>query len=103
MRATVERILSELQIDGLDGHRLREVETILRLLMRHLNRSVADALNRLGRVTALEQASDSLRRMRESMMWVEANRQEGDERTIQRYLMKAAQAGSEVVASIESL
>jgi hypothetical protein len=54
-------------------------------------------------VTALEQASDSLRRMRESMMWVEANRQEGDERTIQRYLMKAAQAGSEVVASIESL
>lgn len=103
MRATVDRILAELQVDGLDAHRLREVETILRLLMRHLNRGVADAVNRLGHVAPLEQAREALRRMRESLTWVEMNRDESGVAQIQRRLVEAAGAGSEVVALMESL
>lgn len=103
MRATVDRILAELQVEGMDGHRLREIETILRLLMRHLNRNVADALNRLGRMTPLEQASDALRRMREAMTWVETNRDNADVASIRRRLADAARAGSMVVAAMESL
>lgn len=103
MRATVDRILAELQVEGMDGHRLREIETILRLLMRHLNRGVADALNRLGHITPLEQASDALRQMREAMDWVDAHRDDGDVASIRRRLTDAARAGSSVVSSIETL
>jgi hypothetical protein len=103
MRATVDRIVAELQVEGLDAHRLREVETILRLLMRHLNRSVADAVNRLGHVAPLERAGEALRRMRESLTWVELNRDGNRVGQIQRRLVEAAGAGSEVVALMESL
>jgi hypothetical protein len=103
MRATVDRVLAELQVQGLDGHRLREVETILRLLMRHLNRGIADALNRVGRVAPLEQAGEALRRMREALTWVEAHRDDVDIRRIQARLIDAARAGSDVVAAMETL
>lgn len=103
MRATVDRILAELQVDGMDAHRLREIETVLRLLMRHLNRSMADALNRLGHTAPLEYASDALRQMREALTWVEAHRDDGDVASIRRRLTDAAQAGSSVVLAMESL
>lgn len=103
MRATVDRILDELQVEGLDAHRLREIETVLRLLMRHLNRNVADALNRLGQITSIEQASDALRRMREAMTWVETHRDDADVASIRRRLTDAARAGSVVVTAMESL
>lgn len=99
----MDRVLTELQMDGVDSHRLREVETILRLLMRHLNRSLADALNRLGYVGPLERAGNSLRRMREAMTWVETNRKESDVRSIRSRLVEAALAGSDVVSAMESL
>lgn len=103
MRATVDRILAELDVEGLDAHRLREVETILRLLIRHLNRSVADALNRVGRVAPVERASAALRRMRETLTWVEMHRDDTPVETIQSFLSQAARAGSDVVDAMESL
>jgi hypothetical protein len=103
MRATVDRILSEVEVSGLDAHRLREVETILRLLIRHLNRNVADALNRLGRVAAVERASRALWQMREALTWVETHRDDKSAELIQRHLIDAARAGSEVMDAMESL
>jgi hypothetical protein len=103
MRATVDRILGELQIDGLDAHRLREVETVLRLLMRHLNRGVADAVNRLGQIDPLEKAGEALRHMRESLTWVEEHRDGSSVSLIQQRLVEATQAGSEVVTLMEAL
>ena len=103
MRATVDRLLGELDVDGLDAHRLREVETILRLLMRHLTRSVADAMNRLGPVESLGRAGAALRRMREVLTWVEIHRDSFPVSEIQQKLSEAASAGSQVVAAMESL
>jgi hypothetical protein len=103
MRATVDRILAELQVEGMDAHRLREIETILRLLMRHLNRSVADALNRLGHTAPLQRASEALRQMREALTWVETHRDDADVASIRRRLTDAARAGSSVVLAMESL
>ncbi len=103
MRATVDRMLAELQVEGMDAHRLREIETILRLLMRHLNRSVADAVNRVGNTVPLERASDALRGMREAMTWVETHRDDTDVASIRRRLTDAARAGSGVVSAIETL
>lgn len=103
MRATVDRLAVELDGDHLDGHRLREIETVLRLLMRHLNRAVADALHRLGSSGVLEDASGALRRMREAMTWVEANREASDLWVIQTRLLDAARSSRDVLAVMERL
>src|SRR5438270_4958022 len=71
MGETWRRLLGEIQQDQ-DRHRLLEIETIIRLLVPHLTRAVADEVH-AGRTEELGEARSALLKMRDHLSWVRGN------------------------------
>jgi hypothetical protein len=72
MRRTCRRLTEELQSD-VDGHRLLEIETIVRLLVPHMTRAVAESIH-AGKASELGDAGAVLVRMRDHLTWVDGHR-----------------------------
>ncbi|HZU14247.1 MAG TPA: hypothetical protein VFB58_15510 [Chloroflexota bacterium] len=77
MLEIARRLEEELAGHPLDNHRLREIETIVRLLIPHLTRAVVGALQRDGETPDLHAARAALQAARDQLGWT-ARRPEAD-------------------------
>jgi hypothetical protein len=100
MGETCRRLLEELRRNP-DRHRLLEIETIIRLLVPHLTRAVADVVH-AGHTEQLGEARSALLRMRDHLSWVQSN-QKATPADTQTQLIDAVGCASAVLDALERL
>src|SRR5947209_604883 len=100
MHETCRHVAEELRAD-VDKHRLVEIETVVRLLVPHLTRAVADGINS-GRAGALGNAGADLVQMRDHLSWVDGHR-DGDLPRIREQLTQSITCAGAVLAVLERL
>lgn len=103
MWATYRRLNAELDGGTIDGHRLLEIETIIRLLLPHLTRAVAESVHRLSERPELRHASSSLIGIRGCLDSVEVERDTASLRQTQNRLAEAVEYAREILADLEGL
>lgn len=100
MSETCRRLLEDLRQDP-DRHRLLEIETIIRLLVPHLTRAVADVIH-AGRTEQLGEARSALLKMRDHLSWVRSNQEAAPSDTRQQ-LIESIRCASAVLGALEHL
>lgn len=100
MRATCHRLITELSQGAADHHRLLEIETIIRLLVPHLTRAIAQRIQHEGQLDGLKTGAVALVAMQDRLMWVQLGRRQTDA-SLQDTLLEAAQDAERVLAALK--
>ena len=95
---TCRRLATELAGEPIDGVRLLEIETIVRLLVPHVTRMVASEIQRLGEIPPLGEAGASLRAMRSCLAAVELGRGETPPPRVEEELAEAVRHARAVLS-----
>lgn len=94
------RMEEELAAGPLDHHRLREIETIVRLLLPHLTRRLVEALHREGESGRLHTARAAFLDLRRRLAWTAERRDAETAYAVQTALLDAARAACLVLEAL---
>jgi hypothetical protein len=100
MRATCGRLVAELNQGTADHHRLLEIETIVRLLVPHLIRAVAERVQRDGPLDGLRTGAVALVDMEDRLMWVRTGKSETDSQ-VREALLRITEDAHVVLEALE--
>lgn len=102
LRDVCRRLKDELRAGALGRWRLREIETVLRLMVPHLISAVAENVTRSGPTDSLERARAALLSVRTRLEWIATWRDTAPDAEIHLALMRTVEDVEDFLENVDS-